>query len=423
MSKKLLHKTLRVYTIFSLIVLLLSAPLFYFFTNKLFIEEADETLFLHQKEFMTNKLPSMKTEDIALWNKVSRDIKIEQPGSFSFQKKDSIFYRFYLDTLDDENEPYRVLLSSITIEEKPYTFMARVNLIESEDLVKSIAILFCLTLTLLLAGLYFITRRLSFRLWLPFYSTLQLVEQFELDKNERPNFVETDVEEFARLNQSINRLLERNLSIYKTQQEFIENAAHELQTPLAVFQVKLDTLAQQMPFTNELGDTLSKLNEAAFRLNRINKNLLLLSKIGNSQFTALENISIGDILIKQAVFLTEQAEVKGITVQVKSGDVVWVKANVTLLEIAINNLFLNALRYNRLNGVIHVTLLKDRVMVSNTSEQYALSTEKLFKRFSNPGSSVGSGLGLAIVKKISDLHQWNLNYSYQDEMHIFQIVF
>ncbi len=420
MSKKLLHKTLRVYILFALMVLLLSAPLFYFITDRLFIEEADETLLLHQKEFITNNLPEMHEKDIAFWNKISRNIKIEPP--VSSLKKDSIFYRLYLDTLAAENEPYRVLFSPIIIDGKPYTFMARFNLIESEDLIVSMASLFCIVLILLLTGLYFITRRLSFKLWMPFYSTLNQIEQFELNKNINPDFANTDIEEFTRLNQSVGRLLEKNLSVYNDQKEFIENAAHELQTPLAVFQVKLDTLAQQMPFTKELGDTLSRLNEAASGLNRINKNLLLLSKIENSQFTAFENISIGGILAKQAAFLTEQAGVKSIPVHIKYDDAIQVKANTTLLEIAINNLLLNALRHNKPNGQIFVSLLMDRLVVSNTSEQGALSTEKLFKRFSNQGSE-GSGLGLSIVKKISDLHGWSLSYNYQDTMHIFQLCF
>jgi two-component system, OmpR family, sensor histidine kinase ArlS len=421
MSKKLLHKTLRVYILFSLAVLVISAPLFYFFTEKLFIEDADETLFLHKNEFFTYNLPSMATEDIVTWNKVSRDVKIEQYSSSV--KKDSVFYRSYLDTLANENEPYRVLLSPVTIEGAQYVFMARSNLIESEDLVINIATLFCLTLTLLLTGLYFITRRLSFKLWLPFYSTLKQVEQFELDKNVKPNFGVTDVEEFNRLNQSINRLLEKNLSVYKDQKEFIENASHELQTPIAVFQAKLDTLAQQLPFTNELSNTLSDLNDSISRLNRINKNLLLLSKIENKQFEALEEISVSDVLKRQVSFFAEQAEEKNINIHLKYIEKCVKRANSTLLEIAVSNLLLNALRHNHKNGQIVICLYNETLDISNSGTTTALQSEKLFQRFSHAGLGGGNGLGLAIVKKISDLHGWSLKYKYEEGMHSFQLSF
>jgi signal transduction histidine kinase len=363
----------------------------------------------------------MVKKDIAIWNQVSRDVKIEQYSPTV--KNDSLFYRSYLDTLLNENEPYRVLLSPITIEGSRYVFMARSNLIESEDLVISIAILFCLTVTLLLTGLYFITRRLSFKLWLPFYSTLKQVEQFELDKHVKPNFGVTDVEEFNRLNQSINRLLEKNLSAYKDQKEFIENASHELQTPLAAFQAKLDTLAQQLPFTNELSKTLSDLNDSIARLNRINRNLLLLSKIENNQYVGLDEISVSEIVKKQVTFFAEQAEAKNVVIHIKNIEPCVKKVNSTLLEIAVSNLLLNAVRHNHKNGQIVICLYNETLDISNSGMTTPLQNEKLFQRFSQPGLGGGNGLGLAIVKKISDLHGWSLSYKYEESMHVFQVSF
>src|SRR5690606_26525908 len=147
-------------------------------------------------------------------------------------------------TLNAENEPYRELNLPVSIEGKPYTYSARINLVETEDLMKSIALLFFIIISLLLIGLLLINKRLSLNLWKPFYETLQQIEQFEIDKSNQPKLTDTNIEEFNRLNQSIEKLIERNTSIYHSQREFIENAAHELQTPLAVFQAKIDTLIQ-----------------------------------------------------------------------------------------------------------------------------------------------------------------------------------
>lgn len=421
MTRKLLNKTLRVYVVFSVIVLVVSAPLFYWLTERLYIEDADETLYLRKEEFLKYNLPTIKTNDISTWNKINRDVRIED--SWLNVKKDSIFYTFYLDSLINENEPYRVLLTPVVIENKPFVLMARINLVESEDMLKGIAVLFCVILSSLLIGLYFITKRLSSKLWLPFYSTLDQVETFELGRDIKPELVQTDVEEFVRLNNSITHLLEKNLSAYKSQQEFIENAAHELQTPLAVFQAKLDLLVQHVPLTDELGDILSKLNEAASRLNRINKNLLLLSKIENNQYVLMEQVRVADLLEKQAKFLGEQAEERKVNVIVKNVDSNTIKANLTLLEIAISNLLLNALRHNEPRGQIVIDFQQNKLTISNTSQQSILTREKLFQRFSNPAQDGGSGLGLSIVKKICDLHGWTVNYAYREHLHIFQIAF
>jgi len=420
MSKKLLHKTLRVYTLFSLALLVISAPLFYYATERLFIDDADEALFLFKKEFITNTLPDFKNNDIAVWNRASRDVKIEPETTFL--KKDSVFDRFYLDTLANENEPYRVLLSPIRIEGVPYTLLARINLIESGDLILNIAFLFCFVLVLLLAGLYLITRQLSLKLWLPFYSTLRQIENFELDKNVNPRLSETDVEEFNRLNQAVNRLLTKNMQVYQDQKEFIENAAHELQTPLAIFQAKMDVLVQQIPFNHMLGETLSQLHEAISRLNRINKNLLLLSKISNNQYEASPSVSVTNAVEKQITFLKEQAAERHLTVHDQDIEPTHTKANSALLEIAISNLYLNALRYNYEGGDIEVSLIGKTLTVSNTSTHPALSEDKLFQRF-HAGKDGSNGLGLSIVKKICDFHGWSLQYRFEESKHFFTIVF
>lgn len=421
MSKKLLNKTLRVYVFFSVIVLFVSAPLFYFFTNKLFIDDADEALLLEKKEFVKYHQPFLKVNDILVWNKFNRDIKIEK--STVKLDRDTIFYSFYLDTLANENEPYRVLLSPVRIEGKPFVLTARINLVESDDMIRGIAILFVLILIILLVGLYYITRMLSKRLWKPFYSTLLQIESFELDKNTKAQFITTDVTEFNRLNQSVERLFAKNYKVYQSQKEFIENASHELQTPLALFRAKLDALAQQLPFTEEIGKTLSVLNDAVTRLIRINRNLLLLSKIDNDHYTHTEQLSVNDVLEKQVAFLIEQADENKVIVQWIVNDPVHVYANPTLLEIAISNLLLNALKHNHGGGKIAIVCEEQTLRIANTGSSTALDTTKLFQRFANSQSAGSNGLGLSIVKRIADLHAWKITYTYYEETHTFNLEF
>ena len=420
MSKKLLHKTLRYYLLFSIAVLLVSAPMFYFITNKLFIDEADEGIVLRKDEFLKDHLATIQPEQISIWNKFNRDIKIEKRKTDL--KSDSLFYRHFYDTLEKESEPYRVMYSPIKIDEIPYTLMVRTNLVESEDIILSVAILFLITLSVLLTGLYFITRRLSSHLWKPFYSTLTHMEHFEIHTDTRPILTENDTEEFMRLNQSVSKLLERNATAFKNQKEFIENAAHELQTPLAAFQAKLDMLAQKLTFTEEIGDTLSGLNDSLSRLVRLNKNLLLLSKMEGSLFLR-ESISVSDLLKRQSTFLEEQAQEKEIEMILDSREEVTILADGTMLEMAINNLFLNAVRHNKEGGKIMISLNHSSLTVSNTSNQSGLDRSKLFKRFAVPGSKGGNGLGLAIVDKAAALHGWRIDYTYDNQLHTFRLFF
>lgn len=392
--------------------------MFYYITERLYIDETDETLVLHKNEFLKYSLPTLTTAEIPNWNKYNRNVKIE-----TFRNTgDTLFYNSYYDTLDAETEPYRELNASIIINGNPYTYSARINLVETEDLMESIAILFLVIISMLLVGLFIITKRLSLSIWKPFYQTLNQIERFEIDKSNQPQLIETDIEEFKRLNQSIEKLIEKNTSIYHSQREFIENAAHELQTPLAIFQAKIDTFIQGSDFTQEQYNILISLNDSVSRLNRLNKNLLLLSKIENDNYNNKQTISFNDVIEKHLDFFTEQAEAKNLIIKTELGKTVSVKSNPVLAEILMSNLFLNAIKHNINDGQILISLSNRSLTFLNTGQPQPLVADKLFNRFSksNP-SEQGNGLGLAIIKKIADLNNWTVSYTFTDNLHSFSI--
>lgn len=422
LKQNLLSKTLRWYIVFAVIILLVTAPIFYFVTQRLYIDEANETLKLHKKEFLRYHLPNLKLDSISLWNRHNRDEKIVP--RLSKHKKDKFTTIFHYDEVLDENEPYRMITSPITIEGKPFSYTAKINLVEREDMMKSVAYLFLGLISAMLIGLYFITKIMSVRLWKPFYNALDHLEKFEIDKVAQTNLSSTDINEFARLNQAIEGLIQKNTSIYNAQKEFIENAAHELQTPLAVIQGKLEAFFQQSNLTQSQSEVLEKLNESVSRLTRLNKNLLLLSRIEHDQFSALEQVSINELLKKHSEFFAEQAAAKNIQITLNEDSEVSIHTNPVLAEVLLNNLFLNAIRHNISNGVIAVNLNKKGISVSNSGAASSLPKEKIFDRFSkiNP-STQGSGLGLAIIKKIADLNRWTITYNFKNNLHTFSIEF
>jgi signal transduction histidine kinase len=421
MNKKLLNKTLKTYLIYSVLILIISAPLFYYATKRLYTKEADDTLLLHKKEFLKYTASTLQYTDIPLWNRFNRNAKID---SVKQTTKDTLFFSSYYDTLDAEIEPYRELNFPISIQGKPYTYSERINLVETEDLLKNIAILFFAIISILLFGLFFITKKLSLNLWKPFYKTLHQIESFEIDKTKQPDFAETDIEEFNRLNTSIKKLIEKNTIIYKSQKEFIENAAHELQTPLAVFQVKIDTLIQRSDVTQEQSEILGSLNENVSRLNRLNKNLLLLSKMENDSYSDKQTISLTNYIQKNLDFFIEQAKAKSLIIKMELQKDFEIKSNPVLAEVLISNLFLNAIKHNIEGGQISIAMQENKLVFSNSGQPSPLNTDKLFKRFSksNP-SEQGTGLGLSIVKKIADINNWTVAYNYENNLHSFSILF
>jgi signal transduction histidine kinase len=421
MTKKLIHKTSKAYLLFTTILLVITAPTFYLIIQNLFLEDVDEALELHKDEFLKYTVSKLKQTDISFWNKYNSEIKILETQN---TKKETYFYKTYYNSLSQESETYRVLNVPIFIEGKPYTLSVRANIVESEDLIVSISIIFIAILFFLLLGLFLINKRLSYKLWTPFYQTLEKIEAFEIDKTNQPLLPKTNIEEFNRLNQSIEKLIEKNASIYANQREFVENAAHELQTPLAVFQAKIDLLIQNSDFTQKQFEILSSLNDSISRLNRLNKNLLLLSKIENDNFNKKEVVILNELLEKNLGFFTEQATAKNLDIKMELIDKVIVKSNPLLVEILIGNLFLNAIKHNINDGIVFVTLTNQSLTFSNSGQSTPLVSDELFKRFSksNP-SEQGNGLGLAIIMNIVKINGWSIQYNFSNQLHQFKIIF
>lgn len=419
MAKKLLHKTLRMYLLCSIGILLVAAPVFYFAMTRLYMEDVDETLVLYKKEFHHYYLPHFKQSAIENWNRSNRDIKI-QPAAGPLLS-DTFFYQKFFDTLDNENEPYRVLQSPVVIENENYLLTARISLVESEDLMENIATIFTVLIGLLLGLLVFATSRFSKKIWLPFRQTLDKLRSFDLTSGQTVVFDKTNISEFDELNRSLNKLIAHNVSVYKTQKEFTENASHELQTPLAILKNKLDILLQSEGLTEKQYQIAEEMNRALTRSTRINKNLLLLAKIDNSQFNNAEVIRF-DVLLQQSMqILQEHFEQKNIQVSTNISPQVTVHGNSSLTEVLINNLLLNAIRHTLPGGSIEVTLTSTGFEVSNSGIAQ-LDGDLLFKRFSRlSADNSGSGLGLSIVQEICKFHKWSIRYRFQNGHHTFSV--
>ena len=421
MSKKLLHKTQRVYLIFSVVLFVVLAPLFYYFFNKLYIREIDETLLNRKTEFIRHSVDGLKIRDISFWNKWRNNLKIKESNGL---QKDSLFFTQRYNPVEQENEPYRALEAPILIEGQSFTLSITVSLLESEDFILSIVLLFLVLSAFTLGGLFLINRKLSVKLWQPFYETLHQIENFEIDKHVLPGLRHSGVEEFNRLNRSIESLIERNVAIFNNQREFVENAAHELQTPIAVFRAKIDTLIQLPGLTKEQANVVGSLNDVISRLDRLNKNLLLLSKIEKQYFKEIDVFSLKNLVNSQLDFFVEQAQQKNIAVRTRFVNDVSLHFNKGLTEIMLNNLLLNAIRHNISGGEVLIVLSDGTLMVENTGKNKKLPADKIFNRFYRSGDSIqGNGLGLALIKKIAELNDWAVEYKFNHDRHSFIVKF
>ncbi|MCI6618104.1 MAG: HAMP domain-containing histidine kinase [Prevotella sp.] len=263
-------------------------------------------------------------------------------------------------------------------------------------------------------------RFLTKRLWSPFDETLHKIERFRLGKDPAPQFGETDISEFSRLNAAIDNLIQRNIRSYRVQKEFTENASHELQTPIALIRADLDLLLQE-DLDERQSDIVNNMYDVTKRLDHLNRSLLLLAKIENNQYENKEEIALGELV--ESLLPDYDKLFSRSVVFVRSGDPV-LEVNRTLLEILVNNLIINALRNSDESAPVNIRIEKTYLRVSNHSAAKPLDADVLFSRFNNPTRRQhGNGLGLAIVKQICDHYRWEIGYDYREGVHAFTVTF
>lgn len=424
---KLLQKTLQHYLTFSVVVFVVSIPLFYFLVQKLWIEDVDDSLIFQKEKIIAGILSSgFDSTNISGFTETAHkyDLGISiTPLENHVPEKDSVYYRSFYDETRAHIEPFRELKSVVNIDEKSYQILIRKDLVESVDLIRGIALTQALLFFLLLSGIFFLNHYFAKKTWRPFYRMVERLHTFRIDKEELIQTEKSDIDEFNHLNRSVVKLTENNIRVFRAQKEFTENAAHETQTPLAAIKTQLDLMAQDPGLTQKQAEFIDRMDKNLRHLSQLNRNLLLLAKIDNDQFNITEQVDISQTLKEAAGIFEEQWKLKGINVQLKIQNTPKIISNAYLMQLMFSNLVKNAVKYNITGGFIEIELSENIFRIINSGQKKQLPANDIFRRFYKKGEHDGSsGLGLAIVKRICELLQFEISYHFQEpERHLFLV--
>jgi signal transduction histidine kinase len=422
---RLLQVTVRSLLIYAIVLVLISIPVSLVSVRAILNEEVDETIAHQADQFLRHikgfeYLDDLAT-DLEVLDKLSNNIHIKPSDDEVIENGFITIYRY--DSLEREEKPFRQMSSSVLIKGRPYILTVEMSLIDNDDLVMTIGLVELALSVLLAAGLLILNRSLSQRLWKPFYNMLDQLKAYHLDRSEPVKMEDTGIIEFDDLNKTVAHLIERNRKVFLQQKEFIENASHELQTPIAVFQSKLDRLMQSPTLSQGEAEVILELESTAKRMAKLNKNLLLLSKIDNEQYHDKEEIEVDSIIANQLSILKPLVSTDNIKI-VTTTKPFTLRANRTLIEILVSNLLHNAVRYSPKEKEIDVTLSDRTLRVSNNGDPLKMDIQTMTARFSKESTDPNStGLGLAIVKKICDTCHYHLQYAYHNGAHVFEVTF
>ncbi|MBV6641409.1 MAG: HAMP domain-containing histidine kinase [Cyclobacteriaceae bacterium] len=306
------------------------------------------------------------------------------------------------------NRSYRIIIYDLVIEPDD------IRDIVEESLTMIFALLLFLIVGLGLLGSYFVFR--------PFGKTLSAIKNFSIQQLKPIRLPDSSTSEFIRLNKFIKDMTDKATKDYVSLKEFSENASHEMQTPLAIAQGKLEILMGDEKLTEQQLELITSAQNAIKRVSRLGNSLSLITKIDNKEFSDTQEIDFSKELNRFIYDFKELMDLKSLSVKTKIQDNQLIHGNLVLIELLLTNLLNNAIRHNQEKGYIDIKLENKKLTIENSGFPLKNKPEEYFERFrkgtNDPGSS---GLGLSIIKKICDDMGVSITYENEDTKHIIKL--
>lgn len=299
----------------------------------------------------------------------------------------------------------------------------RVTLATSLDPVNAVArdvvLSFLVAMPLLGVAVYFGSRWLGRHTLAPVMEIIATAERLNARQLAERLPTPSGPEEIARLSAVLNQLIDRLADGLDQARRFTSDAAHELRTPLSVLQAGLEGLVARPELSGEVRDELDSLIDDLRRLAIICERLLLLSRSDAGQLRLelrrTDLVSLIEAAIEDAQMLAEPNRIIVEAILPESASCL---ADPTYLTQVLLNVLVNAVKYNRVDGRVSVSLRVERtqleVVIGNTGPGIT-STEvpHIFRRFYRAPSARaggGNGLGLSLSRELMHAHGGELNF-------------
>ena len=238
-------------------------------------------------------------------------------------------------------------------------------------------------------------------------------ERVQLQSLTEITLSEDEAVEFSRLSRAVNQMLLRLKQAFDAQQQFVGNAAHELRTPLALMQARLDLYmsTDHGDSCPETAETIAMMREQTERLSRMVRTLLGMSELKAVPRT--DRIQLAPMIEEVLADLSPLAEKSGVTLS-QSGEDLWITGSDVLVYRAIFNLVENGVKYNRPGGSVCAAVSRrgEEAMIEIKDTGCGIPKdfhESVFQPFfrvdkSRSREKGGVGLGLSLVWEIVHLH-------------------
>lgn len=221
--------------------------------------------------------------------------------------------------------------------------------------------------------------------------------------------------ELARERDAQSRLVEELRKVEAFRRDFIADVSHEIKTPLTGIIGAVDLLNDGECAEGMRDRLLGMVKTESERLNALAQGILSLARLerGDAAAVSRSSVDVAELVRETADRLAPQAMERGVDISVDAPASCMVPCDAQLVESAVSNLAVNALRHSGSKDVrLSVVADGDRVRISVEDHGIGIPPEhreRVFERFhrvdaSRSSETGGAGLGLAIVRRIARLH-------------------
>jgi two-component system sensor histidine kinase ArlS len=225
---------------------------------------------------------------------------------------------------------------------------------------------------------------------------------------------------------TFDKMLDQIELSFKSQKQFIQNASHELNTPLTIIKTKIDVLKQKKTVnTNDYRETIDLIDSEVMWLSKVTEQLLVLSDLEeNGSKTESVKVDFKSILEKMLKLFENQIYSKNLILETDFKGESDISGNPVQLGQLLFNLLDNAVKYSTSEGRLSLSFSNDvesKELLFEISNATALIKKEdipnIFERFYKTANGIdrkGFGLGLSIVKIIVEKNNGKIDMSYDD---------
>lgn len=427
---KLNNKILLSNLLLSVVIFLITSVGMYFLIKLTIYEELDNHLLQHKYDINTqiDENPASMQVLEQLGNIISNEwIEIE-PYNGSIEPNENLFST--IDTLreklgDGSREEYRRLITTVSMGTEMYNLTLYEEVAAWNKISSTILFTILAALLIWILLLYIMNQAVINKILFPFYETVDTLETIKTPTHFNKTFPKSNTYEIDVLNRALNTMMTQLERSFEDQKLFIQNASHELLTPLSIIRQKAEKiLVNSDKIDEEIASSASDIQQTAVRLSRLSNALLLISRIENKQFSLTDRIDIPELINEVLAELDDFIQLKNISIKKNFETNEIITGNRELIHSAIFNVLQNAIKFSPEATEVLISTNKGeggQLKFSVQDHGSGIPGElisSVFDRFKKGKRKEnrdiienGNGLGLSIVKSICDLHDFKCKAS------------